>query len=154
MAKRTRTPDSSLNIWHHTLRLVNNARDRHQNRRVFWPLTPCISDRDTQSNAIADVTGMNCLGIYGKLMSLCTFIQYHLYPMESLDLRTWDLSLSFLSLSARIKTGAQSRSSSASKLACIDRGFPHEGAFNGEFLCIVMTCYLMLYCLQAYYMYI
>ena len=39
-----------------------------------------------QSNSMADVVGVYCLGIFGKLVSLNVYPMLSLYPMESLDL--------------------------------------------------------------------
>ena len=68
----------SLNIWRHTFRLVNNARDWPP-AGVYMHLWPTfILHRDTQSSSMADY-----LGIYGKLMSLCTFfIQWYYHCIQ------------------------------------------------------------------------
>ena len=55
---------------------------------------------------MADVKGMYCLAVYGKLMSLHVYPMISLYPMESLDPSSRYM---YLSLSLWIKTGAQSR---------------------------------------------
>ena len=63
----------SLNIWRHTSRLVNNARDLPRDRRVYSPLTPVISHRDTPSNSIADVTAVT---VWASICH-CTFIKWY-----------------------------------------------------------------------------
>ena len=105
---------SNKHLWAKS-RFVNlknsNINNHLQNRRVVWPLTSVISHRDTLSTSIADVTA-----VFLASMSL------HVYQTRTVSNEIHGSDRGDLSLSLRIKTGAQSRCAIAFICVAVFRG--------------------------------